>query len=158
MISFDRNSTHENFEAAAYRSKSQNMTKPLENEVHPKSQVSSPIEGSTSTVRALNNIPTTLQWEPGIRNAWLNQMRTMKSHNLTNKKNRRTVNKTYSRLNLKSGKWVAPQGDQYDTDKENTRKWMNKNGTDQFSGSKVASKWLIGGHKYAIDHTNQHHF
>ena len=104
MASFDRNSTHENFEAAAYRSKSQNMAKPLENEVHPKSQVSSPIEGSILTFRALNNIPTTLKTEPGIRNAYLNQMRTMKSQNLTNKKNRRTVTKTYSMLNLTSKK------------------------------------------------------
>lgn len=104
LISFDRKSGGDNYDSAAYRSKSQNMTKPIDSEVHPKSQVSSPVEGSTSTVRALTTIPTTLQTEPGIRNACLNQMRSLKSNNSTNKKNRRTVTKTYSKLNLKSGK------------------------------------------------------
>ena len=66
------NSSHENDGDqdidAFYRSKSQNMSKPTDKDHYQKSQVSSPVDGSNSTVRGPVSIPTTLQAEIGTRN------------------------------------------------------------------------------------------
>jgi len=133
---FDRKIGNEGHDAGAYRSKSQNMTKPIDKDVHPKSQVSSPIDGSSSTVRAWTTIPSTLQAETGIQNITLSQTKSLRNHNSTNKKSRRAVTKTYSKLNLKSGKWVPPQGDPHDYDKENSSTWINQD-PDALAISKV---------------------
>lgn len=73
-----------------YRSKSQNMNKPLEGEVHPKSQVSSPIEASNSTVRNQSIVPSTLHAEMCSRNI-VNQ----KASFSRIKKSKKAITKTY---------------------------------------------------------------
>ena len=79
--------------AAFYRSKSQNINKPG-NKSKVKSRVSSPADGSTSTVRGPIPIPTTLQGDIGVRNVSHinNEGRAWYS---TIKKWKKTVNKTF---------------------------------------------------------------
>lgn len=73
-----------------YRSKSQNMTKPIDSENHPKSQVSSPIEASSSTIRHQGTIPSTLQADIGGRT-----LLSKKDSFSSIKKSKRTITKTY---------------------------------------------------------------
>ena len=63
---FSKENDEENEIAAFYRSKSQNMSKPIEKD--PKSHISSPVDGSNSTVRGPTSIPTTLQADIEIKN------------------------------------------------------------------------------------------
>ena len=73
-----------------YRSKSQNMSKPSESQNRPKSQVSSPIEASNSTVRIQSSIPNTLQADVVGRN-----LLSKKDSFSSIKKSKRTITKTY---------------------------------------------------------------
>lgn len=79
-----------------YRSKSQKMAKTIERDVNPKSHVSSPIEGSSSTIRNQSTIPTTLHADMGSINGahMQNEFRSKNSYSSV-KKSKRAVTKTY---------------------------------------------------------------
>lgn len=90
-----------------YRSKSQNLSKPIDKEVHPKSQISSPVEASSSTIRNQSTNPTSLHAETGDRN-----FMSKKDSYSSIKKSKRTITKTYCKMSSiehNSANWASEQ-------------------------------------------------
>jgi hypothetical protein len=75
------------------RSKSQNLSKKIDKDARPKSQVSSPFEGSSSPVRNQPSIPTTLHAEVVGRD-----LVGKKDSYSSIKKSKRAVTKTYCKV------------------------------------------------------------
>jgi hypothetical protein len=76
-----------------YRSKSQSLSKQIDKDAHPKSQMSSPIEASSSPVRNQPSIPTTLHAEVVGRD-----FMGKKDSYSSIKKAKRAVTKTYCKV------------------------------------------------------------
>lgn len=128
-----------------YRSKSQNMPKPGESEVHPKSQVSSPMEASASTRRHKGSIPATIHADKVIRK--MGHQRTDSKgkkqspvrkqacingnlYLLINVAQQRSTRK-YSKLNLRSGKANNP----------------SQNSSKRLDNHETSSTWMMSANK-----------